>query len=191
MLTNELCAQITERLSISEKLYSNYMATCVINALLCVVATGTNAVIITAIVKTRALHKPSYVFICTLAISDLCVGAGRSAPIHRIPCRRNCWLSRTSLQPWYCLQLFRPSNGGFVVLHGHCNKHRQTPRRDPATRVPNHGDHATNNGNRITVLRFVARGRIHDFQNSRVLRHCVFRRFHIHGHYVIHVLPHL
>ena len=74
MLTNELCAQITERLSISEKLYSNYMATCVINALLCVVATGTNAVIITAIVKTRALHKPSYVFICTLAISDLCVG---------------------------------------------------------------------------------------------------------------------
>ena len=58
----------------SEHLNSVFVILCVINAVSSVLSVVSNGLVIVAIRQTSALHHPSYVLLCTLAISDLGVG---------------------------------------------------------------------------------------------------------------------
>ncbi|XP_048581563.1 alpha-1A adrenergic receptor [Nematostella vectensis] len=51
-----------------------YIVNCVIQPIFAIVAVSTNTLVLYAIIKTPALHKPSTVLLCNLAITDLAVG---------------------------------------------------------------------------------------------------------------------
>ena len=54
---------------------SFYIALCAINGLLAVSSVVNNSLVITALIKTAALHKPSFILLFLLAVSDLGVGS--------------------------------------------------------------------------------------------------------------------
>ena len=73
-MTEFLCTQMKNWVKLNEQLpVTNYM-TLILNAILAFGTTVGNAMVILAIARTSALHKPSYVLVCTLAFSDFCVG---------------------------------------------------------------------------------------------------------------------
>lgn len=76
MLGNkDYCSSVLDLLRFTESLRSVYVAVCVINGIFSVIAMACNIVIILAITRKRfALRTPSFVLLCTMAISDLGVG---------------------------------------------------------------------------------------------------------------------
>ena len=73
-MSNYMCEQMKKWVRYNDELYATNIATCVLNALFAFGTIVGNAMVILAIVRTTALHKPSYILLCTLAFSDFCVG---------------------------------------------------------------------------------------------------------------------
>ena len=73
-MTEFLCAQMKNWVKLNEQLPVTNITTCILNAVLAIGTIAGNALVILAIVRTTALHRPSYVLLCTLAFSDFCVG---------------------------------------------------------------------------------------------------------------------
>ena len=73
-MSKYMCDQMMKWVQYNDKLPVTNMISCVLNALFALGTIVGNALVILAIVRTTALHKPSYVLLCTLAFSDFCVG---------------------------------------------------------------------------------------------------------------------
>ena len=80
------CFFLDVNLNFTEYLFIAHVLTLVVNFVSCFTAVGGNGVVILAVWRTPALHTPSNVFLCCLALSDLTVGliAQPSFVIHKI-----------------------------------------------------------------------------------------------------------
>ena len=80
------CFLLDVNLDFTENLFIAHILTLVVNFVSCFTAAGGNGVVILAVWRTPALHTPSNVFLCCLALSDLTVGliAQPSFVIHKI-----------------------------------------------------------------------------------------------------------
>ena len=80
------CFLLDINLDFTESLFIAHILTLVVNFVSCFAAAGGNGVVILAVWRTPALHTPSNVFLCCLALSDLTVGliAQPSFVIHKI-----------------------------------------------------------------------------------------------------------
>ena len=68
------CFLLDVNLDFTEYLFIAHILTSVVNSVFAFTAAGGNGVVILAVWKTPALHTPSNVFLCCLALSDLTVG---------------------------------------------------------------------------------------------------------------------
>lgn len=80
------CFLLDVNLDFTEYLFIAHILTSVLNSVSSLTAVGGNGIVILAAWKTPALHTPSNVFLCCLALSDLAVGliAQPSFVIHKI-----------------------------------------------------------------------------------------------------------
>ena len=80
------CFLLDVNVDFTEYLFIAHILTLVVNSVSCFTAAGGNGVLILAVWRTPALHTPSNVFLCCLAVSDLTVGliAQPSFVIHKI-----------------------------------------------------------------------------------------------------------
>lgn len=81
MYSEKFCKDLQQFLQFTERLYMVIVVVCVCNALIAVFAIVSNAVVVIAIWKTASLHRPSYLLIATLAVTDFGVGLAVS-PLH-------------------------------------------------------------------------------------------------------------
>ena len=68
------CFLLDVNLDVTEYLFIAHILTSVLNSVSCITAAGGNGIVILAVWRTPALHTPSNVFLCCLALSDLTVG---------------------------------------------------------------------------------------------------------------------
>ena len=80
------CFLLDVNFDFAKYLFIAHILTLVFNSVFCFTAAGGNGVVILAVWRTPALHTPSNVFLCCLALSDLTVGliAQPSFVIHKI-----------------------------------------------------------------------------------------------------------
>ncbi|KAL9964079.1 hypothetical protein ACROYT_G027658 [Oculina patagonica] len=68
------CFLLDVNLDFTEYLFIAHILTSILNSVSSITAAGGNGIVILAVWKTPALHTPSNVFLCCLALSDLTVG---------------------------------------------------------------------------------------------------------------------
>ena len=75
-MSNTLCPQISRWILFASELRSTYIAVITINVICSCIAIIGNAIMVVAILRNSSIrHTPSFMLLCTLAISDLGVGA--------------------------------------------------------------------------------------------------------------------
>ena len=74
LVKEDYCNSVLNLLQFTDSLRLVYIPLCVVNGIFSIIAVVCNSFIITAITRRKALHTPSFVLLCTMAISDLGVG---------------------------------------------------------------------------------------------------------------------
>ena len=73
-MNSVVCQEMKKWVVFTEALRELYIAIGVLSLGISLIATVGNALIVLAIIRSPSLHKPSYVLLCALALSDFCVG---------------------------------------------------------------------------------------------------------------------
>lgn len=73
-MDSDVCREMKKWVVFTETLQTLYVIVNVLSLCISLIATVCNALIVLAIIKSPSLHKPSYVLIGALAVSDFCVG---------------------------------------------------------------------------------------------------------------------
>lgn len=81
MYSKTFCEDLQQFLPFTHQLYTVIIAVCVFNVLIAVFAVASNVTVVVAIRKSTSLHRPSYILIATLALTDFGVGFAVS-PLH-------------------------------------------------------------------------------------------------------------
>ena len=74
MYTVKFCLDLRQFLEFTDRLHAVIVTVCVLNALIAAPATIGNAAVLVAIKRFPSLHRPSYILIAALALTDLGVG---------------------------------------------------------------------------------------------------------------------